>query len=141
MPANRTLYILDSVTAARALIARRPADNEPVLLSTHCSVVDFLAARGLYCRDFSEFSSADDVRTQIREAAIEIDAVLARLDGTLGARMCAIAGMPRMALFHAMFKYLGQYHLAGLRCFERVLGSRLAQGDVCTVHFRHALGI
>ena len=109
-------------------------------MSLHCSVVDFLAARGVSCRDFSEFISADEVRAAIRDASTEIDAVLARLDGTLGARMCAVAGMPRMALFHSLFKYLGQYHLAGLSCFERVLGSRLAQGDVCTVHFLHAQG-
>jgi len=140
MSASRTLYILDSVAAARSLRARRMAGSEAVLLSLHCSVVDFLAARGVSCRDFSEFISADEVRAAIRDASTEIDAVLARLDGTLGARMCAVAGMPRMALFHSLFKYLGQYHLAGLSCFERVLGSRLAQGDVCTVHFLHALG-
>jgi hypothetical protein len=54
--------------------------------------------------------------------------------------MCAAAGLPRMALFHASLKYLGQYHLAGLACFERILTSRLAQSDISTVHFLHALG-
>ena len=128
MVANRTLYILDSVAAARALVARRPAVDETVLLSTHCSVIDFLAARGVSCRDFSEFTSAAEVQAQIREASSEIDAVLARLDGTLGARMCAAADMPRMALFHACSSISGNTISPGSGASREILGVKIAQG-------------
>jgi hypothetical protein len=140
MRASRTLFILDSVAAARALLAMMPAgDGGAEMLSTHYSVVGFLAARRIPCRDFSDFISVEQASAAIRGASTELDAVLARLDETVGARMCAAAGLPQMALFHASLKYLGQYHLAGLACFERILTSRLAQGDIWTVHFLHAL--
>jgi hypothetical protein len=139
MEQPRELIILDSVTAARAFLRCRPS-AEVELLSTHYSVVDFLESRGIVCRDCSDLLSTEQVRTALHSACRELDTVLRELDDTLGARMCAAAGLPRMRLFYASFKYVGQYHLAGLRSFERILTSRLALGDVGAVRFFHALG-
>ncbi len=139
MTSGQTLFILDSATAARAMLARGELGNDVEIFSTHYSVVGFLAVRRISCRDFSDFISVEQASAAIRGASTELDTILARLDETVGARMCAAAGLPRVGLFHAAVKYLGQYHLAGLACFERILASRLARGDVCAVHFLHAL--
>jgi hypothetical protein len=139
MTSSRTLFILDSATAARAMLARGAPGSDVEILSTHYSVVDYLAARGISCRDCSEFISAEHVRTVLADAARLLDRELGKLDETLGARMCSAAGLPRMALFHACFKYLGQYNLAGLSSFEKILDARLARGGVCAVHYLYAL--
>jgi hypothetical protein len=139
MTSGRTLMILDSVTAARAMLARGTPGSDVEILSTHYSVVDYLAARNIHCRDCSGFISAEQVRTLLADAARLLDAELGKLDETLGARICSAAGLPRMALFHACFKYLGQYNLAGLLSFEKTLDARLATGGVGAVHYLYAL--
>jgi hypothetical protein len=113
--------------------------NDVEILSTHYSVVGFLAARGIRSQDFSDFMSIDETRALLQSASRELDEVLGRLDDVVGARMCAAAGLPRMELFHVVFKYRGQYHLAGITFFQRILASRLRTGGVRSVRFYYAL--
>ena len=133
----RVLHILDSVAAARDLLARSANVGDLELLSTHYSVVSYLGERGIACRDCTDFLSVDAAGAALREASSELDERLARLDYTLGARMCEAAGLPRLAMFHASFKYLAQYNLAGRWCLERVIKERLAES--AAVVFHHAL--
>jgi hypothetical protein len=138
MSQDRTLFLLDSAAAARAMLGGEVPPHVE-MLATRYSAVDFLAARGIACRDCSEFITAEQAASAIRDASVELDALLARLDRTVGEQMCSTGGLPRMALFHAYCKYLGQYNLAGIRSFERVLAARLASGDIASVRFFHAL--
>jgi hypothetical protein len=138
MSRGRLLCILDSATAARAMLAAGPPGGEVEIISTHHAVVDHLAARGIACHDCSEFISPEQVRSALADASRSLETVLGRLDETLAARMCATAGLPRMAVFNACFKYLGRYNLAGLASFERILDARLAGGDIAAVHFFYA---
>jgi hypothetical protein len=132
-----TLCILDSVSAAGAWVARGlAAASTP--LSLDYAVVGFLRARGVECQDFSDSLRAEDASAALQIATTELEDILVGLDETVGARACAAAQLPRLALFHAAFKYLGQYQLAGLRTFEQLLSQRLAAGGEARVEFFNA---
>src|SRR6185312_174219 len=73
----RVLHILDSVAAARDLLARSANVGDLELLSTHYSVVSYLGERGIACRDCTDFLSVDAAGAALREASSELDERLA----------------------------------------------------------------
>jgi hypothetical protein len=138
MAALRTLLVVDSAEAAASATRElRAADDEA--LSTHCAAAEFLAARGVVCTDCSAFIEPGQAGDAIRAASADLDSVLRSLDETVGAAMACAAGLPPVALFHAAFKYSGQYNLAGLRRFESVVAAKLSAGDIAGVRFYHSL--
>ena len=132
-----TLLVVDSLEAAQ--LGGDELRGEPVKgLSTHCAAAEHLAARGIESSDCSELIEPGQARLAIRNASATLDAKLCELDETVGAAMAAAAGLPRVALFHAAFKYLGQYKLAGLECFQNILAATLTGDAYRSVRFYHA---
>jgi hypothetical protein len=138
MAALRTLLVVDSAEAA-ASATRELAGARVDALSTHCAAAEFLAARGVVCTDCSALIEPAQAGDAIRAASADLDSVLRSLDETVGAAMASAGGLPRMALFHAAFKYSGQYNLAGLRRFESAVAAKLVAGDIEGVRFYHSL--
>lgn len=134
---EQVLVVLDSVSAARVWLAR--ATPAARLLSTHMSVVDFLATRGIACTDVSELITADHAAKHLSQASADLDAILEELDSSVALQACAADGLPRVRLFQATFKYLGQFNLAGMRCFESQLDATLAADAFAGVEFLHAV--
>jgi len=134
---GQILVILDSVAAARAWLARGTPTAQ--ILSTHMSVVEFLAARGVACTDVSELVTPDEAGEQLRQASRDLDALLEDLDSSVAVQACAAGGLPRLQLFRAAFKYLGQFNLAGMRCLESQLDARLRSGTFARVEFLHSV--
>lgn len=134
------LYIVDSVSAARALLTQIEFNADAYeIFTTHYSVVDFLATYGIRAQDCSALLSCDDVKDHLQRTSRDLDLILNKLDSTLGVRICLKAGLPTMRVFHPLYKYLGQYHLAGLRAFKNFFELRLSEGDISCVCYYYAL--
>lgn len=130
-----TLFVLDSVQAARAMLGAGAAQGDRTVLSTHYSVVEFLRDRGVECTDCSDHFDVARARAAISQAAAELQASLGTLDSGLAPQVCAAAGLPDMQLFYALFKYPWEYLLAGLILFREVLDGHLARGRFTAVRY------
>ena len=130
-----TLFLLDSVEAARTLMRSHGLRGDYRVLSTNYAVVGYLRARGVACQDFSDFIDAAQGRGAIATASRQLQDCLGRLDAGVGRRLCGEAGLPDVPIFHSLFKYPWEYVLSGLILFRQVLAGVLEGGAISKVHY------
>lgn len=117
------LCILNCVEdAIDFLQARRRVEAAWTIVSSHCSVNDFLSVRGIDCHHLSSYISDQSLTSFFEDAGASVSSFLRHLDGQLAGKISHVLNVGPMNYFYPLYVYLGKYECLNMLKLKCALG-------------------